>query len=178
MPRELWTVGFSTRTLEEFVGLLQAYRISFLVDVRTIPRSRHTPQFNRASLEGVLPAVGIQYHHLPQLGGLRHGLGKASPNSGWRNAAFRGFADYMLTPDFHEGLKELEAIRRRRRTVIACAEALYWRCHRSLIADALMARGVPVSHILGARKCEPHRLTAFARVEGERITYPGLPLSP
>jgi uncharacterized protein (DUF488 family) len=170
--REVYTIGHSTLTFEDLVSLLRAFRITCLADVRTIPRSRHTPQFNREALEMDLPAAGIQYVHLPQLGGLRKGSDKGSPNAGWRNPGFRGFADYMQTEQFARGLDELWVLTGQIRTALMCAEALYWRCHRSLIADAFLVRGGRVHHILSNRKIEDHCLTPFAVVANGRITYP------
>jgi len=142
-----------------------------LADVRTIPRSRHNPQFNADTLPTGLAAAGIGYRHLKGLGGLRHAL-SGSPNTGWQNASFRGYADYMLTADFDFHLAELIELARSARVAIMCAEAVPWRCHRSLIADALTVRGVQVEHIMSAKRRDPHRLTRFALVEGVRITYP------
>jgi len=169
----VFTIGHSTRALEELVALLRAHAVETLVDVRTVPRSRHNPQFNRESLAESLPARGIAYVHLPALGGLRRARAD-SPNGAWRNASFRGYADYMQTMEFERGLEELLAIARRSPTAVMCAEAVPWRCHRSLIADALVARGIEVRHIAGERRAEPHRLTPFARVDGIRVTYPPL----
>jgi uncharacterized protein (DUF488 family) len=172
------TVGHSTHPLAEFIALLAAHGVTMLVDVRTIPRSRHNPQFNLDTLPAALAAEGIGYTHMKGLGGLRHAR-SASPNTGWRNPGFRGYADYMLTAEFAAELDNLLATGRREQVAIMCAEAVPWRCHRSLIADALTARQIPVEHIMGPGKRQPHRLTPFARVEGERITYPpeqpGLP---
>jgi len=172
---EVLTIGHSTRSLEDFFGLLEAHGVEHLADVRTIPRSRHNPQFNREGLAGQLRRIGIEYTHMPTLGGLRHAR-PDSANQGWRNASFRGFADYMLTPEFEAGLEALIEAAARVRTVIMCAEAVPWRCHRSLIADALLARGIRVEHILGVTRAEPHALTAFATLEGTRVTYPPEPL--
>jgi uncharacterized protein (DUF488 family) len=169
------TIGHSTRSLEEFLGLLEARGVEHLADVRTIPRSRHNPQFNRDGLARQLRKAGVGYTPMPALGGLRHARPN-SPNGGWRNASFRGFADYMQTPEFQGGLGALIEAAARARTVIMCAEAVPWRCHRSLIADALYARGIRVEHILSATRAEPHALTAFAVVEGTRVTYPPEPL--
>jgi uncharacterized protein (DUF488 family) len=152
--------------------MLEAHGIRLLVDVRTIPKSRRNPQFNRETLAASLRAAGIEYHHLPGLGGLRHAR-KDSPNTAWRNASFRGYADYMQTPEFAENLARLIDLASDAPTAIMCAEAVPWRCHRSLIADALMARGIPVTEILSASKSQPHAITPFARVEGEQVTYPG-----
>ncbi len=144
-----------------------------LVDVRTIPRSRHNPQFNPESLAPALETRGIRYRHEPGLGGLRKPR-RDSPNLGWRNASFRGFADYMQTPEFAAALEALAEAGRAERVAIMCAEAVPWRCHRSLIADALAARGIPVRHIMGAGQAKEHTLTPFARIEGTRVTYPGV----
>jgi uncharacterized protein (DUF488 family) len=168
----MFTVGHSNRTLDQFIELLTAHQVSLLVDVRTIPRSRHNPHFNRETLPQMLATQGVAYEHLPGLGGLRHAR-KDSVNTGWRNDSFRGYADYMQTEEFERNLAVLRELdTQQRTTVIMCAEAVPWRCHRSLIADALMIRGVPVMHILSSAKAEPHQLTSFARVEGTRIIYP------
>ena len=173
--RELFTIGHSTRRLEDLLRLLRAFHIACLADVRTIPRSRHTPQFNREALKVDLPKAGLQYVHFPLLGGLRKSSGKGSPNSGWRNASFRGFADYMQTDEFASGLDELWALAGQVRTAIMCAEALYWRCHRALVADAFTVRGGAVSHILSDQKVETHRVTSFALITDGHITYPQPP---
>lgn len=170
----VFTIGHATRPLEEFIGLLQAHGVTFLADVRTIPRSRHNPQFNRDTLPESLAGAGIGYSHLPALGGLRR-TRPGSPNDGWRNASFRGFADYMQTPEFVEGLGELMDLARAERVAIMCAETVPWRCHRSLIADALTVRGAAVEHIIDAGRAQRHHLTPFAHVEGTRITYPAVP---
>ena len=169
------TVGHSTHPIEAFIRILQAHGIRHLVDVRTIPRSRYNPQFEREALDGSLASAGIEYTHLPGLGGLRHPH-KDSINNGWRNASFRGYADYMQTPEFAQNLGRLIEIAAAAPTAIMCAEAVPWRCHRSLIADALTARGVDVQEILSAAKSQPHALTPFARVEGQQVTYPGKPI--
>ena len=169
----IYTVGHSTRTLEELVALLRAHDISVLADIRTIPRSRHNPQFNAEALAAALPPLGLRYVGLPRLGGLRRAA-KDSPNTGWRNASFRGYADYMLTEDFELGLTELHALTAHGSVVLMCAEAVPWRCHRSLVADALTARGAEVDEIIGASRATPHRMTAFAKTNrGGRVTYPG-----
>ena len=167
----VYTVGHSTRTLDELVALLRAFDVSTLVDIRTIPRSRHNPQFNSDSLPAALRRRGLRYISLPRLGGLRR-VRPDSPNAGWRNASFRGFADYMLTEDFETGLAELQAVAREGRAALMCAEAVPWRCHRSLVADALTVRGAQVEHIASAARATPHRLTPFAAVDGARVTYP------
>jgi uncharacterized protein (DUF488 family) len=165
------TIGHSTRAIEEFVEMLARHGVRMLVDVRTVPRSRHNPQFNRDALPEPLQAAGIGYLHMAALGGLRHAR-KDSINTGWRNASFRGFADYMQTPEFARALAELIQLSEKQRIAIMCSEAVPWRCHRSLIADALTARGVAVEHILGADRRDAHRLTPFAHVERSTVTYP------
>ena len=167
----VFTIGHSTRPLEEFIGILKAHGVARVADVRTVPRSRHNPQYNRESLPGNLQAAGLGYVHLPGLGGLRHPKA-ASPNRGWRNASFRGFADYMQTPEFAEALQKLMELAEKAPIVLMCAEAVPWRCHRSLIADALTVRDFQVEHLLGPGGSQPHRLTAFARVAGATVTYP------
>lgn len=169
--RVILTIGHSTRPLKEFITLLQAHGVTLLIDVRTVPRSRRNPQFNRENLPASLAAAGVGYWHLPGLGGLRRPR-PDSRNLAWENEGFRGFADYMGTPEFEAALDELLELARRERVAIMCAEAVPWRCHRSLIADALVARGVAVEHILGPARRQPHTLTRFARVEGGRVVYP------
>jgi uncharacterized protein (DUF488 family) len=165
------TIGHSTRGIESFSDLLRTNDISLVADIRTIPRSRTNPQFNRETLPAELKQVRIKYVHMPGLGGLRR-PGADSPNTGWRNVSFQGFADYMQTPVFEQNLEELIRISRTVRLVLMCAEAVPWRCHRSLIADALTIRDVQVEHILSAANRYPHKLTPFARIEGLKITYP------
>ena len=167
----IFTLGHSTLPIEAFLALLQAYGIERLVDIRTIPRSRHNPQFNDTALASSLKARHLQYVHLKALGGLRRPR-KDSPNTGWRNGGFRGFADYMQTAEFPDALAALIRTSRENRVAIMCAEAVPWRCHRSLVADALMVRGVPVVEILSESSYRMHELTPFAQVEGVRITYP------
>jgi uncharacterized protein (DUF488 family) len=167
----IFTVGHSTRSAGEFVALLKAHHIELLVDVRTVPRSRHNPQFNRDTLPETLHQAGIEYLHLGELGGLRKAHSD-STNTGWRNLSFRGFADYMETPEFRSGLARLMELAATRRAAIMCAEAVPWRCHRSLIADALTARGAQVFELSSATKAQPHRMTPFARVEGTHVSYP------
>lgn len=165
------TIGHSTRTLETFIKLLQAHEVQLLVDVRTIPRSRHNPQFNQETLPGALSSAGIKYAHLEGLGGLRHPR-RGSPNTGWRNASFRGYADYLGTAEFETNLERLVEMAKSQTVAILCAEAVPWRCHRSLISDALLVRGIEVRHITGLRRADLHTLTPWAKVEGTRITYP------
>ena len=165
------TIGHSTRTLEEFIGLLQAHAVSRVVDVRTVPRSRHNPQFNQDSLPDSLRKAGLGYVHIPGLGGLRHAR-RDSLNVGWRNASFRGYADYMQTPEFEQSLEELIQLAKQERIAIMCAEAVPWRCHRSLIADALLVRGIRAEDIMSPTRRQVHTLTPFAKVRGTTITYP------
>ena len=169
-PATIWTVGHSTRTREEFLALLGEYRIEAISDVRRFPGARHHQQIGRDALALALEGRGIAYSHHPSLGG-RRSPRPDSPNGAWRNAGFRGYADYMATPEFTDALERLLDVARAEPTAIMCAEAVPWRCHRSMIADALVARGVPVRHILDART-EPHRLTSFAVVRDGGIVYP------
>ena len=164
------TIGHSTRTLEEFIRLLQAHAVTRVVDVRTVPRSRHNPQFNRDTLPPSLKTAGIAYTHMAELGGLRHTT-LDSPNTGWRNASFRGYADYMQTPEFGKALDELIQLAKRDRIAVMCAEAVPWRCHRSLIADALLVRRIQVEDIMTPTRHQVHVLTPFAKVRGTTITY-------
>lgn len=167
----IWTVGHSTRPIGEFIDLLRAHEIRLLVDVRTIPRSRHNPQFNTTLLAESLNEAGFVYLHMPALGGLRKPR-KDSINSGWRNASFRGYADYMQTAEFWNALEELMLQGRQGPSAMMCAEAVPWRCHRSLIADALVSRGWDIRHIMSPEKATPHVLTSFAQFEKGRLTYP------
>jgi uncharacterized protein (DUF488 family) len=171
------TIGHSTRTLEEFIALLKAHAVTFVVDVRTIPRSRHNPQFNRDSLPDSLKEAGIGYIHLPGLGGLRHAKHN-SANAGWRNASFRGYADYMQTPEFEKQIEELIQLAKNHRIALMCAEAVPWRCHRSLIGDALTVRGIRTEDIMSLKQCRLHTLTPFAHVRGSTVTYPAENSSP
>lgn len=170
-PQIIWTIGHSTRPIGEFTELLRAHAINLLVDVRTVPRSRHNPQFNTEALAVSLNTSGLNYLHMPALGGLRKAR-TDSINDGWRNASFRGYADYMQQEEFCRALEELMADSRLQPTAIMCAEAVPWRCHRSLIADALTTRGWMVRHILSPVKADEHRLTPFAVIDGNRIVYP------
>ncbi len=171
--RLVLTVGHSTRPIDVFVGLLRANGVTHLLDVRTVPRSRHNPQFNSDALAGSLRDAGIAYTHAPGLGGLR----RASPdsvNAAWRNASFRGYADYMQTPAFAQNLANVVDLAAAERVALMCAEAVPWRCHRSLIADALLVRGVAVEEIVSETRRSPHKLTPFARVDGTSVTYPAI----
>ena len=170
MPR-ICTIGHSTRPVETLIEMLKEQGVARLVDVRTIPRSRYNPQYNNDALASALAEASIAYEHHKELGGLRHPR-KDSLNTAWRNASFRGYADYMQTPEFAAALEELIAMAGREPIAIMCAEALPWRCHRSLLSDALVLRGIQVDHIFSAGKVEPHALTSFAHCEGTRITYP------
>ena len=159
------TIGHSTRTLDGFIRLLQAHSVSRLVDVRTVPRSRHNPQFNKTSLPGSLKKAGLEYTYMPGLGGLRHAH-RDSVNMGWRNASFRGYADYMQTAEFEQSLNEMIQLANQGRIALMCAEAVPWRCHRSLIADALLIRGIRTEDIMSATRRQVHTLTPFAKVQG------------
>jgi hypothetical protein len=167
----IFTLGHSTLPIERFITVLKTYGIERLVDIRTMPRSRHNPQFNGTVLAKTLPAEHIDYVHIKALGGLRRAH-KDSPNTGWRNGGFRGYADYMQTGEFQEALAVLIEMSRKKRTAIMCAEAVPWRCHRSLVADALSVHGVPVVEIFSETSYRMHKLTPFALVEGMEITYP------
>src|ERR1039457_6615794 len=170
MPAVL-TIGHSNRTWKDFLELLRAHHVKRVIDVRSIPRSRHNPQFNREALSAKLRSARIGYVHLRKLGGLRRAR-RDSPNMGWRNASFRGFADYMQTPDFEAGLQRLTKLAKQKKSALMCAEAVPWRCHRSLIADALVVRGIRVADIIGGKRSQVRILTSFGRVQGNRITYP------
>jgi len=167
----IFTVGHSTLPIDCFIALLKTYGIEQLADIRTVPRSRYNPQFNADALAHTLAAEHIEYTPLPGLGGLRHPR-KDSPNAGWRNKSFRGYADYMQTAAFREALDRLIGMSRDKRVAIMCAEAVPWRCHRSLVADALGVRRVLVVEILSEASYRMHKLTPFAHVEGTSITYP------
>jgi uncharacterized protein (DUF488 family) len=167
----VFTLGHSTLPIESFVALLRTYGIEQLIDIRTIPGSRHNPQFNEIALANRLGQEHLEYVHMRALGGLRRAR-KDSPNTGWRNENFRGYADYMQTEAFQDALESLIHMSRQRRVAIMCAEAVPWRCHRSLVADALNVRGVPAIDILSESDYRMHRLTPFAQVQGLQITYP------
>jgi uncharacterized protein (DUF488 family) len=171
----IFTVGHSTRSIDGFVELLRAHGVRGIVDIRTIPRSRHNPQFNADLLEHSLEQKGMSYKHIKELGGLRHAR-KDSPNLGWRNASFRGFADYMATPEFSEGLESLIEIAIARETSLMCAEAVPWRCHRSLIGDALTKKGWIVRDIMSRTVATRHLLTPFLKTKNGQLIYPEDPL--
>ena len=170
-PLVVFTIGHSTRSIEDFIRLLKAHGVRRVIDVRTIPRSRHNPQFNRDQLSPALHRARIHYRHMPGLGGLRRAR-RDSTNMGWRNASFRGYADYMQTSTFRENLDRCIELAKRERVVLMCAEAVPWRCHRSLIADALLVRGIEASEITSGVRTRPHSLTPWARVTGTLVTYP------
>jgi uncharacterized protein (DUF488 family) len=167
----LFTIGHSTRPIEEFLAMLRANTVDLLIDVRTVPKSRHNPQFTGAELAQSLPAAGIEYHHEPALGGLRHAA-RESVNGAWRNASFRGYADYMQTPEFETALQSIIALGAEHRLALMCAEGNPFRCHRTLLADALFAHGIASCEITASGRPKPHRLTPFAHIEGTRVTYP------
>lgn len=169
--RLVFTIGHSTRTRKDFLEMLRAHRVRELVDVRTIPRSRHNPQFNRAEFARSLRRAGIRYEHLADLGGLRRAR-PDSDNRAWRNASFRGYADHMQTPEFRKAIDRLAHLARRRRVAVMCAEAVPWRCHRSMIGDALLVRDFAVEEIESPTRTRPHFLTPWARAKGFRVDYP------
>jgi uncharacterized protein (DUF488 family) len=168
---EVFTIGHSNRPWIEFLKLLRTHGIQRVIDVRSIPASRHNPQFNRAVLAAKLRSARIAYVHLPKLGGRRRAK-PDSPNMGWRNSSFRGYADYMQTAEFQAGLDRAIQLATKKKTALMCAEAVPWRCHRSLIADALLVRKIRVADIVGGKSARAHRLTPFARISGKHITYP------
>jgi uncharacterized protein (DUF488 family) len=167
----IFTIGHSTRTIEEFVKLLKTYSVSLIIDVRTVPLSRHNPQFNRETLSNTIKAQGIKYIHMPGIGGLRRPK-HDSINLAWRNRSFRGYADFMQTQEFIDNLLKIIALARENCLALMCAEALPWRCHRSLISDALVVRRFEVEHIISATSCLNHELNEIAQVKGTQITYP------
>jgi uncharacterized protein (DUF488 family) len=168
----LYTIGHSTHPIDDFIGMLRHYAIEALVDVRTVPQSRRNPQFGQQALRKSLESAGILYVHMQRLGGLRTPAKGSDVNAGWRNSSFRGYADYMQTADFSGAVHELIAIGAGKRTAMMCAEAVPWRCHRSLVGDALLVRGIEVMDIMSTEKSKPHTLTPFAQVSGTQVTYP------
>jgi len=168
---DVFTIGHSTRPIDEFIELLRSNGVKQLIDIRTIPKSRHNPQFNIDALDASLRAAGIHYVHTKELGGLRHAK-RDSINLGWRNVSFHGYADYMQTPEFTGGLDRAVTLAQKKPTALMCAEAVPWRCHRSLVSDALLVRGIRVFELIGDAAPKEHKLTPFARVRGTRITYP------
>jgi uncharacterized protein (DUF488 family) len=171
---DAYTMGFSNRSWDETLEILEAFKIERLVDIRTLPGSRHTPQFNLESMQVALPAAGIDYVHMKSLGGLRKPSKDSTLNAAWKNSGFRGYADYMQTPAFEAALEELARLIREKKTVYCCTEAVFWRCHRQLVSDALLVRGCRIGHIFSASKAEEHSLTKFVKAEGQRLTYPTL----
>jgi uncharacterized protein (DUF488 family) len=169
--KTIYTIGHSTRPPHEFLAIIEAFGIELVADIRTIPRSRRNPQYDQESLRSLLAEHGVRYVHLPALGGLRHAR-KDSLNTGWTNASFRGYADYMQTAEFERAIDDLITRAAAHRTVIMCAEAVPWRCHRSLVGDALLVRGIHVEDVISEKSSRPHELTAWARVEGLQVTYP------
>jgi uncharacterized protein (DUF488 family) len=169
--KTIYSIGHSTRASDEFLSILKAFGIELIADIRTVPRSRRNPQYDQQSLKGFLEEHNLGYVHLAALGGLRRPK-KDSPNMGWVNESFRGYADYMQTPEFDKAVQDLVARAAGIQTVIMCAEAVPWRCHRSLVGDALLVRGMQVEDIMSEKVAKPHKMTAWARVEGLRITYP------
>jgi len=170
-PLSVFTIGHSTRPIEQFIEILKAHGVTQVIDIRTIPKSRHNPQFNSDALAASLRTARIRYVHLKDLGGLR----RARPDSinlGWRNASFRGFADYMQTPEFIAALERAMRLSEENPSALMCAEAVPWRCHRSLVADALLVRGIRVLEIVSAAEPKEHKLTPFARVRGTSVSYP------
>jgi uncharacterized protein (DUF488 family) len=170
----VFTIGHSTRSTRDFVRLLTAHGVKRLIDVRTIPKSRHNPQFGGGRLKISLRRAGIVYRHMPALGGLRKAKAGSTNNAGWRNPSFRGYADYMETPTFRKALLGCIALAKKKPTVLMCAEAVPWRCHRSLIADALVVRGIDAREITSGIRSRSHSLTPFARPKGTQLSYPGL----
>lgn len=170
-PLTIFTIGHSTRPIEEFIELLRANQVKQLIDIRTIPKSRRNPQFGSEALATSLAEAGIDYVHIKALGGMRRPR-KDSMNLGWRNESFRGYADHMQTPEFNTALEAAVRLAGQKRTALMCAEAVPWRCHRSLVSDALLAHGVDVREIISDAAPKEHKLTSFARIEGKRVTYP------
>jgi uncharacterized protein (DUF488 family) len=169
---DAFTMGFSNRSWEATVEILTAHQIQRVVDIRTLPGSKHTPQFNQENLQIKLPEIGIEYIHMKGLGGLRKPRKDSIVNAGWRNEGFRGYADYMQTTEFKSELDRLIALIREKRTVYMCTEAVFWRCHRQLVSDALVVRGFQIGHIFDEAKVEPHKLSNLPKVNGIEITYP------
>src|SRR6516162_6338366 len=171
---DAYTMGFSNRSWEETLEILKVFKIGQLVDIRTLPGSKHTPQFNLEHLQQQLPKAGIEYVHMKNLGGLRKPLKDSTVNSAWQNSGFRGYADYMQTQDFAAALDGLIRLIKEKPSVYCCTEAVFWRCHRQLVSDALIIRGYHIGHIFSATKVEEHQLTKFVKAEGTRVTYPSL----
>ena len=174
MKFDAFTMGFSNRTWDETIEILQAFQIQRLVDIRTLPGSKHTPQFNLEHMKQALPDAGIEYIHMKSLGGLRKPVKGSMLNAAWKNDTFRGYADYMQTQEFEAALRVLILLTIEKTTVYCCTEAVFWRCHRQLVSDALTVRGYSIGHIFNASKVEQHKLTNFVKAEGTRLTYPSL----
>jgi uncharacterized protein (DUF488 family) len=174
MKFDAYTMGFSNRTWDQTVEILRAFRIERLIDIRTLPGSKHTPQFNLEHLQQALPREGVEYIHLKSLGGLRKPRKDSTLNAAWENSGFRGYADYMQTPEFEEALNQLITLLKEKTTVYCCTEGVFWRCHRQLVSDALLVRGYQTGHVFSASKVEAHKLTKFVKAEGVRVTYPSL----
>src|SRR5258708_17823525 len=170
---DIWTFGHSTRSIEDFIGALRSFEIKILADVRSYPGSKRYPQFNKENLQTSLTQVGVDYEHFPELGGRRRAK-PDSPNMTWRNESFRGYADYIETESFRDGTRRLLEIARVSKTAIVCSEAVWWRCHRSLISDYLKAKGVEVNHIMKNGKSEPHSFTSAARIVNGELSYRGV----
>ncbi len=168
----IYTIGHSTHPIDEFIEILKTYGIELLVDIRTIPKSRANPQFNESDLRASLEQAGLEYLRLEALGGLRH-TSVLSVNTAWKNKSFRGFADYMQTDEFKKGIEALVDLARNKQVAIMCAEAVPWRCHRSLVGDALLVRGLNVFDVMSKTSSKPHTLTPWAKVDGTQVTYPG-----
>ena len=171
---DVYSMGFSNRTWDDTIAILRKFEIHRLVDIRTLPGSKHTPQFNQGHLQQALPQAGIQYVHMRNLGGLRKPVKNSATNAAWRNDSFRGYADYMQSPQFESALNELIGLLSETTTVYACTEAVFWRCHRQLVSDALTVRGYSVGHIFSVAKVEQHKLTEFLKAQGTTVTYPSL----
>jgi len=174
MTFDVYSMGFSNRTWDDTIAILGKFEIHRLVDIRTLPGSKHTPQFNQEELRDCLPKAGIEYVHMKNLGGLRKPVKDSSINAAWKNDSFRGYADYMQSSQFAIAVDDLVRLLEETTTVYTCTEALFWRCHRQLVSDALTVRGYRVGHIFNIEKVEQHKLTEFLRAEGTHVTYPSL----
>jgi len=171
---DAYTMGFSNRTWEDTLEILRDFRIQRLVDIRTLPGSKHTPQFNLEHMKEALPSAGVEYIHMKSLGGLRKPAKNSTLNAAWQNSGFRGYADYMQTPNFDMALNSLIRLLKEKTTVYCCTEAVFWRCHRQLVSDALLVRGFRIGHVFSASKVEAHKLTNFVKTDGMLLTYPSL----
>jgi uncharacterized protein (DUF488 family) len=171
---DAYTMGFSNRTWEETLQILHAFEIQRLVDIRTLPGSKHTPQFNLEHMKEALPHAGVEYIHMKSLGGLRKPAKDSMLNAAWKNSGFRGYADYMQTPEFETALGVLIQLLKEKTTVYCCTEAVFWRCHRQLVSDALVVRGFRIGHVFSESKVEEHKLTNFVKTDGMLLTYPSL----